>query len=30
LAQGMRSVHDLLRFWVSDPALAVRRRIGML
>jgi len=30
LAQGMRSVHDLLRFWVSDAALALRRRLGTL
>ena len=30
LAQGMRSVHDLLRFWVSDPALAARRKLGTL
>jgi hypothetical protein len=30
LAQGMRSVQDLLRFWVSDAALALRRRLGTL
>jgi hypothetical protein len=30
LAQGMRSVHDLLRFWVSDGAFALRRRLGAL
>lgn len=30
LAQGMRGVHDLLRFWVSDPAFALRRRLGTL
>jgi cellulose synthase operon protein C len=30
LAQGMRSVHDLLRFWVSDAALAARRKLGTL
>ena len=30
LAQGMRAVHDLLRFWVSDAALALRRRLGTL
>jgi hypothetical protein len=30
LAQGMRSVHDLMRFWVSDPALAARRKLGTL
>ncbi len=30
LAQGMRSVHDLMRFWVSEPALALRRRLGTL
>ncbi|HEY1534403.1 MAG TPA: hypothetical protein VGF76_10300, partial [Polyangiaceae bacterium] len=30
LAQGMRGVHDLMRFWVSDPALTLRRRLGTL
>ncbi|HET7545058.1 MAG TPA: tetratricopeptide repeat protein [Polyangiaceae bacterium] len=30
LAQGMRSVHDLMRFWVSDPALLARRKLGTL
>jgi len=30
LAQGMRSVHDLMRFWVSDAALAARRKLGTL
>jgi hypothetical protein len=30
LAQGMRGVHDLLRFWVSDAAIALRRRLGTL
>lgn len=30
LAQGMRAVHDLMRFWVSDPALALRRKLGTL
>ena len=30
LAQGMRAVHDLLRFWVSDSALAARRKLGTL
>lgn len=30
LAQGMRLVQDLLRFWVSDSAFALRRRLGML
>jgi tetratricopeptide (TPR) repeat protein len=30
LAPGMRLVHDLLRFWVSDPAIALRRRLGLL
>jgi len=30
LTQGMRSVHDLLRFWVSDPAIAARRKLGTL
>jgi tetratricopeptide (TPR) repeat protein len=30
LAQGMRSVQDLMRFWVSDPALTLRRRLGTL
>jgi len=26
----MRSVHDLMRFWVSDSALAARRKLGTL
>jgi tetratricopeptide (TPR) repeat protein len=30
LAHGMRVVQDLLRFWVSDSAFALRRRLGML
>jgi len=30
LAQGMRGVHDLMRFWVSDAALTLRRRLGTL
>jgi hypothetical protein len=30
LAQGMRGVHDLLRFWVSDASIALRRRLGTL
>jgi tetratricopeptide (TPR) repeat protein len=30
LAPGMRSVQDLMRFWVSEPALALRRRLGTL
>ncbi len=30
LAQGVRAVHDLMRFWVSDPANSVRRRLGTL
>ena len=30
LAQGIRAVHDLLRFWVSDAAFALRRRLGMM
>src|SRR6185369_10459759 len=30
LAQGMRNFHDLMRFWVSDPALAARRKLGTL
>jgi len=30
LAQGMRAVHDLLRFWVSEPAVAARRKLGTL
>jgi tetratricopeptide (TPR) repeat protein len=29
LASGMRVVHDLLRFWVSDAAFSLRRRIGL-
>lgn len=28
LAVGTRTVHDLLRFWVSDPASTLRRRLG--
>lgn len=30
LAQGIALTHDLLRFWVSDAAFALRRRIGLL
>ncbi len=30
LQQGMAMMHDLLRFWVSDAAFAVRRRLGMM
>jgi tetratricopeptide (TPR) repeat protein len=30
LQQGMALMHDLLRFWVSDAAFAVRRRLGMM
>lgn len=30
LAQGINLTHDLLRFWVSDAAFALRRRIGLL
>jgi hypothetical protein len=30
LALGMTQIHDLLRFWVSDTAFALRRRIGMI
>jgi hypothetical protein len=30
LNYGMRSVHDLMRFWVSEPAFALRRRVGLL
>jgi tetratricopeptide (TPR) repeat protein len=30
LAQGMRGVQDMLRFWVSEPAFVVRRRLGTL
>ena len=30
LTQGMRNVHDLLRFWISDPAIALRRKLGTL
>jgi hypothetical protein len=26
----MRGVQDLLRFWVSDAALALRRKLGTL
>jgi tetratricopeptide (TPR) repeat protein len=30
LAQGMHMVKDLLRFWISEPAFALRRRLGTL
>ncbi|HEU5076405.1 MAG TPA: tetratricopeptide repeat protein, partial [Polyangiaceae bacterium] len=30
LNHGVRLVHDLMRFWVSDPAFALRRRLGLL
>jgi tetratricopeptide (TPR) repeat protein len=30
LAQGIALTHDVLRFWVSDAAFALRRRIGLL
>jgi tetratricopeptide (TPR) repeat protein len=30
LAQGMRTVHDLMRFWVSEQAFALRRQAGLL
>ena len=30
LAEGTRLAEDLLGFWVSDGALAVRRRLGLL
>jgi len=30
LGQGTRLVNDLLAFWLSDGALAVRRRLGVL
>lgn len=30
LAQGMHTIKDLLRFWVSEPAFALRRRLGTL
>lgn len=30
LAQGIGLTHDLLRFWVSDAAFALRRRVGVL
>lgn len=29
LAQGTELAHDLMRFWVSEPAIALRRRIGL-
>lgn len=29
-AQGMRLAEDLLRFWVSEPAFRLRRRLGLL
>jgi hypothetical protein len=30
LNHGLRLVQDLMRFWISEPALAVRRRAGLL
>ncbi|HEY6728684.1 MAG TPA: hypothetical protein VI197_31955, partial [Polyangiaceae bacterium] len=30
LNHGVRLVHDLMRFWVSDPAFTLRRRLGLL
>jgi tetratricopeptide (TPR) repeat protein len=30
LAQGMALLRDLLRFWISDAALALRKKLGML
>ncbi len=30
LAQAVRAVQDMMRFWVSEPALSVRRRLGTL
>ena len=30
LAQGMRGVQDLMRFWASDAAFALRRKLGTL
>ena len=30
LNYGVRLVHDLMRFWVSDPAFTLRRRLGLL
>jgi hypothetical protein len=30
LVRASSAIRDLLRFWVSDPALELRRRIGML
>jgi hypothetical protein len=27
---GMRTVRDMLRVWLSEPALGVRRDIGLL
>ncbi len=29
LAEGMQLTEDLLRFWISDAAFAVRRRLGL-
>jgi hypothetical protein len=29
LAQGARISHDLVRFWVSEPAFVLRRRLGL-
>jgi tetratricopeptide (TPR) repeat protein len=30
LSSGMRTVQDLMRFWASEPALALRRKLGTL
>ncbi len=30
LNSGIRAVHDLMRFWVSDQAFGLRRRLGLL
>lgn len=30
LSQGMRIVHDMLRYWVSDSAFSLRRRLGLM
>jgi hypothetical protein len=30
LTLGMRMVQDLMRFWMSEPAMAVRKRAGLL
>jgi cellulose synthase operon protein C len=30
LSQGIRTIHDLMRFWISDAAFSLRRRLGTM